>query len=77
MPDRHRRAQGTVEAFHGVAVMGELLFEKFAGARIEDCDLLLPGMQITSNECHESGLLSGGRVTVPQQNPINSGRPFS
>jgi hypothetical protein len=76
-PDRHGRAQGTVEAFHGVAVMDELLFEKLAGARVEDGDLLLPGVQITSNECHESGLLFGGRVTVPQPNPINSGRPFS
>jgi hypothetical protein len=38
---------------------------------------LLARVQITSNECHESGLLFEGRVTVPQPNPINSGRPFS
>jgi hypothetical protein len=38
---------------------------------------LLSGVQITSHECHESGLLSGGRVTVPKPNPINGGRPFS
>jgi hypothetical protein len=38
---------------------------------------LLSRVQITSDECHESGLLFEHRVTVPQPNPINSGRPFS
>jgi hypothetical protein len=76
-PDRHRRAQGAVEALDGVALVDELLFENFAGSRVEGCDLLLARVQITSNECHESGLLFEGRVTVPQPNPINSGRPFS
>jgi len=57
--------------------MDELLLENFAGGRVEDCDLLLARVEITSNECHESGLLFGSGVTVPQPNPINSGRPFS
>jgi hypothetical protein len=38
---------------------------------------LLSRVQITSDECHESGLLGESRVTVPQPNPINSGTPFS
>jgi hypothetical protein len=76
-PDRDGRTQGTIEALHGVALVDELLLENLAGSRVEDGDLLLARVQITSNECHESGLLSGGRVTVPQPNPINSGRPFS
>ncbi len=61
----------------GVAVVGELLLEDFTRGRVENSDLLLSRVQITSDECHESGLLFGGRVTVPQPNPINSGRPFS
>src|SRR5262249_21450192 len=76
-PDRHRRPQRSVESLHGVAVMSELLLEDFARGRVENSDLLLSRVKITSDECHESGLLSGGRVTVPQPNPINSGRPFS
>jgi hypothetical protein len=75
--DRHGRSQRSVEAFHGVAVVGELLLEDFARRRVEHGHLLLSGVQIASDECHESGLLFGGRVTVPQPNPINSARPFS
>ena len=75
--DRHRRPQRSVESLDGVAVMGELLLEDFARRRVEDSNLLLSRVQITSDECHESGLLSGGWVTVPQPNPINRGRPFS
>jgi hypothetical protein len=62
---------------HGVAVMGALLLEQFAGGRVEHSDLLCARVQITSGKCHEDGLLLGGRVTVTQPNPINSGRPFS
>ena len=76
-PDRHRWPQRPVESLHGVAVVSELLLEDFARGRVERSDLLLSRVKITSDECHESGLLSGGRVTVPQPNPINSGRPFS
>ena len=76
-PDGHGRPQRSVESLHGITIMDKLLFEDFAGGRVEDGDLLLPRVQITSDECHESGLLFGGRVTVPQPNPINSGRPFS
>jgi hypothetical protein len=68
---------GAVEALDGIAIVDELLLEDFARGRVEDCNLLLPRVQITSDKCHESGLLFGGRVTVPQPNPINSGRPFS
>ena len=75
--DRHRRAQGAVEALDGVAIMDEFLLEHFARDRVEDCDLLLSRVQITSDECHEIGLLVESGVTVPQPNPINSGRPFS
>ena len=71
------RRTTAVEALDGVALVDELLFENFAGSRVEGCDLLLARVQITSNECHESDLLFEGRVTVPQPNPINSGRPFS
>jgi hypothetical protein len=76
-PDRHRWPQRPVESLHGVALVSELLLEDFARGRVESSDLLLSRVKITSDECHESGLLSGGRVTVPQPNPINSGRPFS
>jgi hypothetical protein len=75
--DRHGRPQRSVESLHGVAFVNELLLDNFASGRVEDCDLLLSRVQITSNESHESGLLFGGRVTVPQPHPINSGRPFS
>jgi hypothetical protein len=34
-------------------------------------------VEITADECHESGLLSEGVVTVPQPEPTYSGRPFS
>jgi hypothetical protein len=53
------------------------LLENFARRRVENSDLLLSRVEITSDECHESGLLVGGRVTVPQPHPINSRRPFS
>jgi len=69
--------QRSVEPLDSVAVVEELLLEDFTGGRVENSDLLLSRVQITSHECHESGLLFGGRVTVPQPNPINSGRPFS
>jgi len=75
--DRDGRGQGPVELLNGVAVMGELLLEDFARHCVENGDLLLSRVQITSDECHESGLLLGSRVTVPQPNPINSGGPFT
>jgi hypothetical protein len=75
--DCHGRPQRSVESLHGVAIVDELVLEDFARGRVEDGNLLLSRVQITSDKCHESGLLVGGRVTVPQPNPINSGRPFS
>jgi hypothetical protein len=75
--DGHWPRQGAVELLDGIAVVGELLLEDFARGGVENGHLLLSRVQITSDECHESGLLFGGRVTVPQPNPINSGRPFS
>ena len=67
----------TVETFDGVAVMGEFVLHDFARGCVENRDLLFSRAQITSDECHEIGLLLGSGVTVPQPNPINSGRPFS
>lgn len=76
-PDRHRGAQRPIELLHRVAIVGELLFEDFARRHVESSDLLLARVQITANECHESSLLLGGQVTVPQPKPSNRGRPFS
>jgi len=75
--DGHRAGQRAVELLDAVALMDEFLIGHFPGIRVKDGKLLLPGVQITSDECHESGLLLGSRVTVPQPSPINGGRPFS
>ena len=75
--DRHGRPLGAIEPLHGVALMGELLLEHFARARVEDSNLLLSRVQITSNECHERGLLTVGLVTVPQPEPTRGQGPFS
>jgi len=44
---------------------------------VKEFDLLTEAFPRASDECHESDLLFGGRVTVPQPNTINSRRPFS
>jgi hypothetical protein len=76
-PDRDRWPQRSVEPFDGIAVVHELLLKNFPGGRIENSDLLLPRVQITSDEGHESGLLTVGLLTVPQPEPTCSGKPFS
>jgi hypothetical protein len=75
--DGDGRRQRSVELLDSVAGVGELLLTDFARRGVENGDLLLSRVEITSDECHEIGLLLGSRVTVPQPNPINSGRPFS
>jgi hypothetical protein len=73
----HALMQRSVESLHGVAVVRELLLEDFARGRVKNGDLLLSRVKITSDECHESGLLAVGLVTVPQPEPTCSGGPFS
>src|SRR5262249_42917401 len=68
--DRHGWAQRSIEALHRIAIVDELLLEDFARGGVEDCDLLLSRVQITSDECHESGLLFGvgdGPAAEPYQ----------
>jgi len=48
--DRHGRPQRSIEALHGVAVVDELLLEDFARGRVEDGNLLLSRVQITSKQ---------------------------
>ena len=55
----------------------ELVLFYLAGVGVKDSDLLFTGVQITSDDCHEGGLLSESLVTVPQPEPNCSGRPFS
>ena len=76
-PNRHRWPQCSIKLLDRIAVVRDFLLEKFARARVENSDLLLPRVQITSDECHESGLLAVGLVTVPQPEPTCSGGPFS
>jgi ABC transporter substrate binding protein len=75
--DGHRAGQRAVELLNGISLVEELLFCYFAGVGMKDGSLLLPGVQITSDDGHESGLLSVSLATVPQPEPTNSGRPFS
>ena len=49
-PDRHRWPQRPAESLHGVAVVRELLLEDFARGRVENGDLLLSRVKITSDE---------------------------
>ena len=75
--DRDRRWKGPVELLDSVAVVGELPVEDFAGAGVEDGDLLLSRMQITSNECHDRGLLFVGAVALGLAEASSSAGPFS
>jgi hypothetical protein len=77
MPDGYRAGQCAVKLLHGIARVEELLLHDFARVGMKDGDLLLPRVQITSDDCHEGGLLPGSVVTVPQPEPTSSGRPFS
>jgi hypothetical protein len=67
--DRHGRPQRSIESLHGVAIVDELLLENFTRGRVEDGNLSLSRVQITSDKCHQRGLLFGGRLTVPQPKP--------
>src|SRR4030095_16549097 len=58
--DRYGAWEHPVELLNGVAVVGELLLANCAGSGIENRDLLLPRVQVTSNECHDNGLLCVG-----------------
>src|SRR4029434_3589740 len=69
--------QVPVELLDGIARVEELLLRDFAGVGVEHSDLLLTGVQIASDDCHEGGLLSESLVTVPQPEPTSSERPFS
>ena len=69
--------QRRVELLDDASLVAQLPLTHFAGLRVESGNLLLPRVEITANECHESGLLSAGVVTVPQPEPTSSGRPFS
>jgi hypothetical protein len=69
--------QGAIEPLDGVAVVGELLLKDLAGLGIENRDLLLTRVQVTSHQGHERGLLSVGAAAVGLAEPSNSAGPFS
>ena len=74
--DRHRPGQRAVEAFHRVPRVQEFLLQDFAGVSIQGGDLLLPAVQIATDQGHERGLLSCA-VALGLSEPINSSGPFS
>ena len=74
--DRDWTGQGCVEFLDGASLVNQLTLMGFARLGVECRNLLLARVEITANECHESGLLSEGVVTVPPE-PTHSGRPFS
>lgn len=53
--DSHWARQRAVELLDGIARVEELLLHDFAGVGVENRDLLFTGVQITSDDCHESG----------------------
>jgi hypothetical protein len=69
--------QRGVELLEGASLVEQLPLTRFARLGVECRNLLFPRVEITANECHESGLLSERVVTVPQPEPTCSGRPFS
>jgi len=64
--DRDGGRQRAVEPLHGVAVVGELLL-----------DLLRARVQITSDDCHDRGLLFRRVVALGLSERSNSAWPFS
>ena len=76
-PDRHGRRQRAVEPLHGVAFVGELLFDELAGAGVEHSNLLLARVQVTSDECHDRGRLFLRAVALGLSEGSSSARPFS
>jgi hypothetical protein len=57
--------------------VSEFLLEELAGARVEDGDLLLARVQITSDKSHDHGLLFRRAVALGLSERSNSARPFS
>ena len=76
-PDGHWPGQRAVEAFDRVPLVQELLLEHFPGVGNQDGDLLLPAVQIATDQGHEHALLSRGAVALGCLEPINSAGPFS
>jgi hypothetical protein len=75
--DGHRAGQGAVELLHGISLVEQFLLHHFAGVGLKHGHLLLTGVQVTSDDGHERGLLSVSWATVPQPEPTKTGRPFS
>ena len=75
--DGHRAGQGAVELLHGISLVEQFLLRHFAGVGLKHGHLLLTGVQVTSDDSHERGLLSLSWATVPQPEPTKTGRPFS
>jgi len=75
--DGYGAGQRAVKPLNGIARVDELLLHDFARVGMKDGNLLLPRVQITSDDCHEGGLLPESVVTAPQPEPTSSGRPFS
>jgi hypothetical protein len=63
--------------FDCVSLVQEFLLHNFASIGIQDGDLLLPAVQIATDQGHEHGLLSRGAVAPGWSEPINSAGPFS
>ena len=75
-PNRHWPRQRAVEALDRVPLVQEFLLQDFASVGIQDGDLLLPAVQIATDQGHD-GLLSRVAVALGWPEPINSGGPFS
>ena len=54
--DGHGWRPRGIEAFDGVAVVGQRSFPELARVRVQQRDLLLPRVQVTSDQNHESAL---------------------
>jgi hypothetical protein len=75
--DRYGAWERPVELLNGVAVVGELLLENFAGTGVENRDLLLTRVQVTSHECHGNDLLCVGAGALGLAEPSSSAGAFS
>lgn len=52
----HGWRQRGIEAFDGVAIVGQFLVPELPRIRVQQRDLLLPRVQVTSHQDHESAL---------------------
>ena len=78
--DRDGAGQGRVEVLDRLIVVREATGLHLPRPRVEHRDMLLPGVQVASHECHGVGLLShcgviGQNVSTAQ--PSTRGGPFS